>query len=61
MSRLDRALSVTSLTLYAALGSRAKGVLTRPALSRWVSRISKRCPIEISYPFQGSIAWHSGF
>ncbi|WP_175650995.1 LysE family translocator [Pseudomonas sp. Marseille-P9899] len=32
-------LSVTSLSLYAALASRAKGVLTRPALSRWVSRV----------------------
>ncbi|MEN5301254.1 LysE family translocator [Pseudomonas sp. TWI628] len=33
------ALSLASLSLYAALASRAKGVLTRPALSRWVSRI----------------------
>jgi threonine/homoserine/homoserine lactone efflux protein len=32
-------LSVTSLSLYAALASRAKGVLTRPDLSRWVSRV----------------------
>lgn len=32
-------LSVSSLTLYAALASRAKGVLTRPAFSRWVSRV----------------------
>lgn len=32
-------LSLSSLTLYAALASRAKGVLTRPAFSRWVSRI----------------------
>jgi len=32
-------LSVSSLTLYAALASRAKGVLTRPAVSRWVSRV----------------------
>ena len=32
-------LSVSSLSLYAALASRAKGVLTRPALSRWVSRV----------------------
>lgn len=33
------ALSLVSLTLYAALASRAKGVLTRPSLSRWVSRV----------------------
>lgn len=33
------ALSLSSLSLYAALASRAKGVLTRPALSRWVSRV----------------------
>lgn len=32
-------LSVVSLTLYAALASRAKGVLTRPELSRWVNRV----------------------
>jgi len=31
-------LSLTSLTLYAALASRAKGVLTRPRFSLWVSR-----------------------
>ncbi|MNF58704.1 hypothetical protein D3C84_402720 [compost metagenome] len=33
------ALSVASLSLYAALASRARGVLTRPDLSRWVSRV----------------------
>jgi threonine/homoserine/homoserine lactone efflux protein len=33
------ALSLVSLTLYAAQASRAKGVLTRPSLSRWVSRV----------------------
>jgi len=33
------ALSVSSLTLYAALASRAKGMLTRPTFSRWVSRV----------------------
>ncbi|MNG81147.1 Homoserine/homoserine lactone efflux protein [compost metagenome] len=33
------ALSLLSLSLYAALASRAKGVLTRPALSKWVSRV----------------------
>lgn len=32
-------LSLTSLTLYAALASRAKGVLTRPRFSLWVSRV----------------------
>lgn len=32
-------LSVASLSLYAALASRAKGVLTRPEPSRWVSRV----------------------
>ncbi|MHC8339367.1 LysE family translocator [Pseudomonas sp. HLT2-19-2] len=33
------ALSVASLSLYAALASRAKGVLSRPELSRWISRV----------------------
>ena len=33
------ALSLLSLSLYAALASRAKGVLARPELSRWVSRV----------------------
>lgn len=32
-------LSLTSLSLYAALASRAKGVLTRPEFSKWVSRV----------------------
>ncbi|EIK97173.1 LysE family translocator protein [Pseudomonas sp. M47T1] len=31
-------LSITSLSLYALLASRAKGVLTRPRFSRWVNR-----------------------
>ncbi|MNH24154.1 Homoserine/homoserine lactone efflux protein [compost metagenome] len=31
-------LSLTSLSLYAGLASRAKGVLTRPRFSLWVSR-----------------------
>jgi threonine/homoserine/homoserine lactone efflux protein len=39
LTSIFMALSVTSLSLYAALASRAKGVLTRPALSRWVSRV----------------------
>ncbi|WP_166217398.1 LysE family translocator [Pseudomonas atagonensis] len=39
LTSIFMALSVSSLTLYAALASRAKGVLTRPALSRWVSRV----------------------
>ncbi|MGC5700796.1 LysE family translocator [Pseudomonas sp. NFXW11] len=33
------ALSLGSLTVYALLASRAKGVLTRPALSKWVNRV----------------------
>ncbi|MBM3107082.1 LysE family translocator [Pseudomonas sp. V1] len=32
-------LSLTSLSVYAALASRAKGVLTRPRFSLWVSRV----------------------
>ncbi|WAH56279.1 LysE family translocator [Pseudomonas silvicola] len=32
-------LSITSLSLYAALASQAKGVLTRPRFARWVSRV----------------------
>ncbi|MBV4464785.1 LysE family translocator [Pseudomonas sp. SWRI79] len=39
LTSIFMALSVLSLSLYAALASRAKGVLTRPALSRWVSRV----------------------
>ncbi|RON69671.1 LysE family translocator [Pseudomonas fluorescens] len=39
LTSIFMALSVTSLSLYAALACRAKGVLTRPALSRWVSRV----------------------
>lgn len=33
------ALSLISLSVYALLASRAKGVLTRPALSKWVNRV----------------------
>ena len=33
------ALSLLSLSLYAQLASRAKGVLTRPLFSRWLNRI----------------------
>ncbi|MBC2657833.1 LysE family translocator [Pseudomonas sp. MSSRFD41] len=33
------ALSLVSLSIYALLASRAKGVLTRPALSKWVNRV----------------------
>ncbi|MEG1039788.1 MAG: LysE family translocator [Pseudomonas sp.] len=32
-------LSLTSLSLYAAIASRAKGMLTRPAFSVWISRV----------------------
>ncbi|WP_085718584.1 LysE family translocator [Pseudomonas sp. B28(2017)] len=39
LTSIFMALSVSSLSLYAALASRAKDVLTRPALSRWVSRV----------------------
>ncbi|MCE1117292.1 MULTISPECIES: LysE family translocator [Pseudomonas] len=39
LTTIFMALSLTSLSLYAALAARAKGVLTRPALSRWVSRV----------------------
>jgi threonine/homoserine/homoserine lactone efflux protein len=39
LTAIFMALSVSSLSVYAALASRAKGVLTRPALSRWVSRV----------------------
>lgn len=39
LTSIFMALSVSSLSVYAALASRAKGVLTRPALSRWVSRV----------------------
>ncbi|WP_248799189.1 LysE family translocator [Pseudomonas sp. MWU13-2105] len=33
------ALSLTSLSLYAVLASRAKGLLIRPAFSKWVNRV----------------------
>ncbi|EUB75586.1 Lysine exporter protein (LYSE/YGGA) [Pseudomonas sp. GM41(2012)] len=39
LTAIFMALSVSSLSLYAALASRAKGVLVRPELSRWVSRV----------------------
>lgn len=39
LTSIFMALSLVSLSLYAALASRAKGVLTRPALSLWVSRV----------------------
>ncbi|MEW9902426.1 LysE family translocator [Pseudomonas putida] len=39
LTSIFMALSLVSLSLYAALASRAKGVLTRSALSRWVSRV----------------------
>lgn len=39
LTTIFMALSLASLSLYAALATRAKGVLTRPALSRWVSRV----------------------
>ncbi|MDM9594858.1 LysE family translocator [Pseudomonas guariconensis] len=39
LTSIFMALSLVSLSLYAALASRAKGVLTRPVLSRWVSRV----------------------
>lgn len=39
LTSIFMALSLMSLGLYAMLASRAKGVLTRPAFSRWVSRV----------------------
>lgn len=33
------ALSLISLSLYALLASRAKGLLTRPTFSKWVNRV----------------------
>lgn len=39
LTSIFMALSVASLSVYAALASRVKGVLTRPATSRWVSRV----------------------
>jgi threonine/homoserine/homoserine lactone efflux protein len=39
LTAIFMALSVSSLSLYAALASRAKGLLVRPELSRWVSRV----------------------
>jgi threonine/homoserine/homoserine lactone efflux protein len=39
LTAIFMALSVSSLSLYAALASRAKGVLVRPELSRWVSQV----------------------
>lgn len=39
LTSIFMALSLMSLALYATLASRAKGVLTRPRFSRWVSRV----------------------
>lgn len=39
LTTIFMALSVSSLSVYAALASRAKGVLKRPGSSRWVSRV----------------------
>jgi threonine/homoserine/homoserine lactone efflux protein len=39
LTSIFMALSVASLSVYAALASRVKGVLTRPAPSRWLSRV----------------------
>lgn len=39
LTSIYMALSVVSLSLYSALASRAKGALTRPELSRWISRV----------------------
>ncbi|MDD2056483.1 LysE family translocator [Pseudomonas sp. GD03860] len=39
LTSIFMALSLASLSLYAALASRAKGVLTRPAFSVWISRV----------------------
>jgi threonine/homoserine/homoserine lactone efflux protein len=39
LTSIFMALSVSSLSLYAALASQAKGMLARPDLSRWVSRM----------------------
>ncbi|MGF0237311.1 LysE family translocator [Rhodococcus sp. IEGM1300] len=39
LTSIFMALSVVSLSLYAAIACRAKGVLARPELSRWVSRV----------------------
>jgi len=38
LTAIFMALSVSSLSLYAALASRAKGMLLRPEWSRWVNR-----------------------
>ncbi|MDR6713697.1 threonine/homoserine/homoserine lactone efflux protein [Pseudomonas hunanensis] len=39
LTAIFMALSLLSLALYATLAARAKGVLTRPAFSRWVGRV----------------------
>ncbi|MNJ19433.1 Homoserine/homoserine lactone efflux protein [compost metagenome] len=39
LTSIFMALSLASLSVYAALASRAKGVLTRPAFSVWISRL----------------------
>lgn len=39
LTSIFMALSLVTLSLYAALASQAKGVLTRPAVSLWVNRV----------------------
>ncbi|MGA8135176.1 MAG: LysE family translocator [Pseudomonas gingeri] len=39
LTTIFMALSLTSLSLYAALASRAKGLLIRPVFSKWVNRV----------------------
>lgn len=39
LTSIFMALSLVSLSLYAALASRAKGMLTRPGFSLWISRL----------------------
>ncbi|WP_166360270.1 LysE family translocator [Pseudomonas akapageensis] len=39
LTSIFMALSLVSLSLYAALASRAKGMFTRPEYSRWISRL----------------------
>ena len=39
LTTIFMALSLTSLSLYAALASRAKGLLIRPVFSKWLNRV----------------------
>jgi len=39
LTAIFMALSLTSLSLYAALASRAKGLLIRPVFSKWLNRV----------------------